>query len=1106
MYFHHMAVPSERGNLRTGIFVNYRVGDCEREAALLARILVERFGGDQVFFASRSIHPGDNFTEAIPDGLARSSVLLAVIGANWLTVTDGSGRPRIELADDWVRREIRIAMKDGLRVIPILVDGATRLRMPDKTRLPPDIQGLTDNQYVRMHYQNTNVDLLIERLSDSNPELFLRGLLTTAVHLPDRFAPSMLLKAEYGIVPFRGREREEQDFDEWCTADLPVAARLITGPGGQGKTRFAKQLCEKRSQDGWLAGIVEETADPAALSAATSVQAPVLLVFDYAESRADQLRAVARQLLREERNGHPARLLLLSRAAGEWLANLSIDADDRVVMIFQAATEQRLAPLAATAETRQAEFTRATLEFAARLHFQVDVNPPSDLPDSRYERALDVHAAALAALLDAEHPSQSAATGADPVWRVLEHERRYWARSLGEYGLPTDRSAQVEALVAAATLFGAPSEQSALRLLRTLDAFGGTSVTELRAYLRWASDLYPGIASLNALRPDRLGEDHVARTLERQPNLAAEGLPSVSELQLSRALTVLGRAASRHSSARDRIGELLVQDATRLLPLGMEVATQLDNPRPLAAALTETLRDHHDPEIIRRVLECLPDQTSALADLAVLATDLTLESAERRAQINPKITAYLLMRHAQHLRQVARHSEALQAAQRADDLLAGLAASDRTAYLPDLGRCAHTLAVLHSDLGQSAQGLETIIRAVELRRELVSADEGAYLPELALSLDVLSSDQAEFGHWESGLLSRQESVAAFRRLVELHQERYEPNLATALGNMSSLFKQLRRLAESEAAAAEAVRISRRLADSYPDKYLPSLALSLDHHAGVLSDLHSPQEALDLICEAVSIGRKLSADGAESAIPELTSALINQSIIQSQCGLPAESLASAAEAVDLYRRLALDNTDRFSPRLAMALTSYANRLGEQGRSDDALVAIDEVIAIRRHLAESRPAAERPQLALAHANKGVYLMRQRRWEDSAIASSEAIEIYRELRPDQPEMVTPALAGTLHNLAAAMQNLGDRNPEAGARIDEAVTLRRALYAQYPAVHARALADSLTLAARIRSQDSSGLAQVAILLQETMRLAREINDERLVMRTQSVINELVS
>ena len=71
----------------------------------------------QVFFASRSIRPGDDFTEAIPAGLDRCSVLLAVIGANWLTVTDGSGRPRIELDDDWVREEIRIALRDGLRVV-----------------------------------------------------------------------------------------------------------------------------------------------------------------------------------------------------------------------------------------------------------------------------------------------------------------------------------------------------------------------------------------------------------------------------------------------------------------------------------------------------------------------------------------------------------------------------------------------------------------------------------------------------------------------------------------------------------------------------------------------------------------------------------------------------------------------------------------------------------------------------------------------------------------------------------------------------------------------------------------------------------------------------
>jgi hypothetical protein len=46
-------------------------------------------------------------------------------GPEWATVTDKSGKLRLEDPTDWVRTEIGTALKWKIRVIPVLVNGAS---------------------------------------------------------------------------------------------------------------------------------------------------------------------------------------------------------------------------------------------------------------------------------------------------------------------------------------------------------------------------------------------------------------------------------------------------------------------------------------------------------------------------------------------------------------------------------------------------------------------------------------------------------------------------------------------------------------------------------------------------------------------------------------------------------------------------------------------------------------------------------------------------------------------------------------------------------------------------------------------------------------------
>jgi tetratricopeptide (TPR) repeat protein len=154
----------------SGIFINYRGDDSQTAAALIDRELTARFGSDQVFLDSRSIPAGSDFVEELLGRVRTCRVLLVVIGPHWLTLTNKAGHPRIDDSQDWLRREIVEAFAHGLRVIPVLTDGAN---LPTEGELPDDIAGLSRRQYVPLRRRYTDVDLafLVKRIVEADPEL-----------------------------------------------------------------------------------------------------------------------------------------------------------------------------------------------------------------------------------------------------------------------------------------------------------------------------------------------------------------------------------------------------------------------------------------------------------------------------------------------------------------------------------------------------------------------------------------------------------------------------------------------------------------------------------------------------------------------------------------------------------------------------------------------------------------------------------------------------------------------------------------------------------------------------------------------------------------------
>lgn len=142
------------------LFINYRQND-EGWVLALDEHLSGRFGSDVVFRDAKSIRAGDDYVRRLLEGVRRASLLLAVIGPNWLDARELDGSRKLERPNDWVRRELAEAFTYGVKVIPILVSGAAA---PPEDELPSDIRQLARCQYLSLPKRSRSHDLT--RLGD----------------------------------------------------------------------------------------------------------------------------------------------------------------------------------------------------------------------------------------------------------------------------------------------------------------------------------------------------------------------------------------------------------------------------------------------------------------------------------------------------------------------------------------------------------------------------------------------------------------------------------------------------------------------------------------------------------------------------------------------------------------------------------------------------------------------------------------------------------------------------------------------------------------------------------------------------------------------------
>jgi len=128
------------------IAISYRRADSEAMTGRIFDRLASYYGREVIFRDIDSIPPGIDFRVHINEMLRQTSVLLAVVGPEWLGAK-GGGVERIQQESDAVRVEIETALRRRTPLLPILIGNTT---MPSSEQLPPSLKDFAFRNALRV--------------------------------------------------------------------------------------------------------------------------------------------------------------------------------------------------------------------------------------------------------------------------------------------------------------------------------------------------------------------------------------------------------------------------------------------------------------------------------------------------------------------------------------------------------------------------------------------------------------------------------------------------------------------------------------------------------------------------------------------------------------------------------------------------------------------------------------------------------------------------------------------------------------------------------------------------------------------------------------------
>lgn len=754
----------------------------------------------------------------------------------------------------------------------------------------------------------------------------------------DNPRPSNLLRAEYSVVPFTGREDLLEHMLEWCKSSSSFSIQVLHGQAGMGKTRLMREVCLRLEVDGWITGFLHHRGDLRhsyhdAFQQMTDSPFPFLLIIDYTETQYHNVEILL-ELLRERDNKIPFRLVLVARQLGEWFEWIRINYIDRDVFEEEVFFETKLVDIAS-------DYMRRELFWAARRKFNSLIYPDlnhQEVTNSVYEyrdfsknmlgRPLIIQLTALVEVLGYKE------TKLDKLFKHLfNHEERYWLNLIRKrYFHPSPALTRAcKLLVAINTLLAGQSCRGLRDIAEKIPSVFDLESPELRDVLAILSECYeiePNL--LEPLQPDLIGELLISEVLSAEPNLFKSLLSCISHDQVKVVFEVLNRAAEHFDAADKWLDEGLACNFSQFSPIMLTVASETGG--KAARSLTKFIKKGLlDRATTQKLEKNLPNYTVDLREARVLIVENCLSylteknSISERARLLAKLSAYLLG--------LARLADAQEKAREAADYYRRIA-KNNPIHLENL---AFSLTIYAEALvGETKikEAEKPAREAFEIYKVLDRKGVDKARLRLANSQNTLATIIGEARDFSVALQLIDSSIQIYQEHKGKSGYAYSVELASCLANKSLLLGALGRQEEALWAALNATRLFRKFIENRRGQCHFELAIGLLGLASRYYELGSLEQAFTFSKESEKVLRNLSKCQPNAFKRYLARVLLNQAMILRVINNRISD-QPAREAVKIYQEIFDSSLADTSNELSIALSNLGDILREQGKNSDAI---------------------------------------------------------------------------------------------------------------------------------------------------------------------------
>ena len=1051
------------------VFISYTGAD--RQLVKSIREGLERNGTAVCFTFERDIRMGQNIVEEVREHLSRTTHFLCVV------TQESINRP-------WVRHEINTAL---LRYLQGECTILLVLRGLDDSDLPCDLRQFDHVQVVDV---DTAVFEVVDAVSGARKSKPRQRWDFWRRHPrnPDVF---QLLSWHVRLTKLYSRDGELDELLAWaCDEANEPRVRVVTGPGGIGKTRLAAELCDSLWQGGWEVDFLDFNRDVTPSGLGT------LWVVDYPEEKQGELGEFLISLKARRSGSIPVRVLMLSRQPEEWWFNNSeikraraahlfdtfdlklvgLGATDTVAMFREACTNLcewygRESPHISDNDVvlwrQKAEFHSMPLMIvAAALHAVLDPDEALGLMGReviqslvKRERArLDVIGEETAKLMGYGRD------GVEPTWGS-----RLYGLSAASSGIDSN---MLRALAQPELEFGLPEPRRVVDLARRLPIY--------------AAHAHP--PQIEVPRPDIFGAALLYDVLSDRSDKAPDWL----WIALSH-----GKNFAQDNLV-DRLGRLIYDVSTVCIGKDMKFVEWL----------LEMIRDNPErAHLLESVVleEYPPDSVLPLS----IEVNRYMASEDNVA---PEIRAERLTNLALHLVRGKRHTEAEKLASEAVCILRERGASGKD--------CQKSLANALRVLSMSSESMNST-KAVNFAEEatgvyrMLSEEDTENLRDLASALNTLGIALQTAGKRQESVLAFEESVSISRQLVRQNEspERHlalMDYVARGLHNLSHSYWVSEKRDEALEAIRESVSIRRGLYAESRWRYGRYLALSLVRLAPYLSAIGEHEHADDAFKQAIAIRKRLATANPGQFGVELVSTMSERAKFLMAAGRKADAMTVYEEETEAFHDFLDHGTlTADTPTLETLTMELAGIIGynavEANHPEAAIQACNEVVDLIERVRSEKIEQWGPNLQLnllaAYLNRGNAHRKTSEGRQRAIADyTHAIEegkILVSLPDREPAWVVYLEVALMNRCLERLTEGDDMNfDDYRATLQLEQDLRQEMGQDWPTPEHYQLVKSLkVLVSRLKEKENySFLEKVAERLAETaiaLVKSRKINLE---------------